>query len=70
MTVFNTFSLDDRLYGYNPDVQLYGMISSLFNLSFSVGSMVGPTVSGAVTQHYGFEWMTTIIAALLTLMVS
>ncbi|XP_070535328.1 MFS-type transporter SLC18B1-like [Ptychodera flava] len=53
-----------RWKGMPDNLGTYGVVSGLFNGLFSLGSFVGPTAGGALTQAAGFNWAATVFAAL------
>ncbi|XP_047145096.1 MFS-type transporter SLC18B1 isoform X3 [Hydra vulgaris] len=36
------------------------VISGIFNSCFSIGSVIGPTLGGFLTEHFSFQWASTI----------
>lgn len=60
----------NRKRGYKSGIHLFGLVASMIGTSFSLGSLIGPIMSGVITQRYGFAWMTTVVSALLVSMVS
>ena len=68
--VLHVFLYASRLRGYTQDIHLYGMVTSMILAGFSSGSIIGPAMSGIVTQNYGFQWTTSLVALLLFMMVS
>jgi len=68
--LFN-FQLLNRLNGHERDnVQTYGMVAGLLNSGCGLGSMVGPVVSGVITDHSGFTWTMTSFSGVGVIMVS
>ncbi|XP_070535327.1 MFS-type transporter SLC18B1-like [Ptychodera flava] len=53
-----------RWKGMPDNLGTYGLVSGLFNSLFSLGSFVGPTAGGALSQAAGFNWAATVFAAL------
>jgi len=51
-----------RVNGHEESLNTMGMISGLLSSSYSLGSAIGPLMSGFVTDRYGFEWSITIMA--------
>ncbi|XP_065652269.1 MFS-type transporter SLC18B1 isoform X3 [Hydra vulgaris] len=41
------------------------VISGIFNSCFSIGSVIGPTFGGFLTENFSFEWASTIFGFLL-----
>lgn len=41
------------------------IISGIFNSVFSIGSVIGPTLGGALTDHMSFSWASTIFSFVL-----
>lgn len=59
-----------RANGHGADsVNTYAVISSAVNFAWAVGSMLGSSLTGTITQYIGFPWATTVIAAFDTLVV-
>lgn len=59
-----------REYGHDVgSAQTYAQISSMITAGWALGAMLGPPVSGALTQHLSFEWSVTISAFLHTALV-
>ncbi|XP_038051552.1 MFS-type transporter SLC18B1-like isoform X2 [Patiria miniata] len=52
-----------KWYGVPDNLGLIGIVSGLWNAVMSFGAMLGPIVSGTLTDHYGFEYFTTVIAS-------
>ena len=60
-----------RVHGYDPiSIVTYGLVVGMLKSAHSFGAMLGPTVSGMLTQEMGFEWTSTIIAATHLVLVS
>ncbi|XP_041361318.1 MFS-type transporter SLC18B1-like [Gigantopelta aegis] len=51
--------------GFEENLNTYGLVSGCFNSFFSLGTFIGPTVGGLMSQHYGFDWAATLAAGLL-----
>ncbi|XP_067941339.1 MFS-type transporter SLC18B1-like isoform X1 [Watersipora subatra] len=52
-----------EINGYKRDsLHTYGMITGLLNGAMSLGSTVGPVISGAIIDAQGFGWTTTYLA--------
>ena len=59
-----------RLNGHPRDsVHTYGMITGLINSGISLGSTIGPVLSGAIIHVTDFSWSMTVIGFLALLMV-
>jgi len=57
--------------GYEKDgIQTYGMVTGLLNGGLGLGVMVGPIMSGAVTDATDFTWTLTVLSFLDMLVVS
>ncbi|KAF6022350.1 hypothetical protein EB796_019338 [Bugula neritina] len=55
--------------GHEKDsIQTYGMVTGLLNGGLGLGAMVGPIMSGAVTDAADFTWVLTILAGIGTAM--
>jgi len=48
----------------------YGMVTGLLNGGLGLGAMVGPIMSGAVTDATDFTWTLTVLSFLDMLIVS
>ncbi|XP_067943440.1 MFS-type transporter SLC18B1-like [Watersipora subatra] len=49
--------------GYKRDsLHTYGMVAGLVNGAMSLGSTIGPVISGAIIESSGFGWTTTYLA--------
>ncbi|XP_070538711.1 MFS-type transporter SLC18B1-like [Ptychodera flava] len=57
-----------RMHGLEDNMATYGMVSGLFYSMYSLGIFVGPTLSGALTDLYGFGWATSINSLMMFLM--
>nr|XP_006819491.1 PREDICTED: MFS-type transporter SLC18B1-like [Saccoglossus kowalevskii] len=57
-----------RMAGLQDNMATYGMVSGLFYSMYSLGVFVGPTVSGTLTDLYGFGWATSINGLLMLVM--
>ncbi|XP_055955226.1 MFS-type transporter SLC18B1 isoform X1 [Patella vulgata] len=42
--------------GLDESLDTFGMVSGLFNSSFSLGAFVGPSIGGLLQDHFGFGW--------------
>jgi len=63
--ILNLICTDFRVNGYPSDnASTYGIATALISSSLSLGGVMGPTVSGAMVDLFGFPWTTTIISAL------
>ncbi|XP_067949982.1 MFS-type transporter SLC18B1-like [Watersipora subatra] len=54
--------------GYELNVQTYALTSGIMNSGYSLGSAVGPLLSGYLTETYSFAWATTIMTFTLVSM--
>ncbi|KAK3702319.1 hypothetical protein RRG08_008707 [Elysia crispata] len=54
--------------GLPESLSTYGLVAGLFNSVLSLGSFVGPTVGGSVMETIGFEYGTTVVAAIFLVM--
>ena len=55
--------LFERVHGYDPSNLLtIGLVVGMLKAAHSFGAMLGPTLSGVLTQEIGFEWTCTIIS--------
>lgn len=54
--------LGARSVGFEDNLDTFGLVSGLFNSAFSFGTFIGPTVGSIITEHYGFQWASTITA--------
>ena len=48
----------------------YGLVSGLWNMSFSIGDILGPTVGGLAVENFGFSDASTILALVGLCLVS
>jgi predicted MFS family arabinose efflux permease len=55
--------------GFPDDFRTYGLVSSLYTATFSLGNAVGPVVSGVLYDAVGFRWGTMFIIVLGLLVV-
>ncbi|XP_077989878.1 MFS-type transporter SLC18B1-like [Glandiceps talaboti] len=53
-----------RWYGMPDNLGTYGVVAGVFSGLFSLGSFVGPTAGGALVGALGFNWASTVFAAL------
>ncbi|XP_067943731.1 MFS-type transporter SLC18B1-like [Watersipora subatra] len=52
-----------EMNGYKKDnLHTYGMVTGLVNGAMSLGSTVGPVISGVIIESTGFGWTTTYLA--------
>jgi len=49
--------------------ELYGMVTGLLNGGLGLGAMVGPIMSGAVTDATDFTWTLTVLSGIGLAMV-
>ncbi|KAF6033674.1 hypothetical protein EB796_008017 [Bugula neritina] len=57
--------------GHEKDsIQTYGMVTGLLNGGLGLGAMVGPIMSGAVTDATDFTWTLTVLSFLDMLILS
>ncbi|KAF6033557.1 hypothetical protein EB796_008130 [Bugula neritina] len=57
--------------GHEKDsIQTYGMVTGLLNGGLGLGAMVGPIMSGAVTDAADFTWTLTVLSFLDMLICS
>jgi len=50
-----------RVNGHEKDnIQTYGMVTGLLNGGLGLGAMVGPIMSGAITDATDFTWAMTV----------
>ncbi|GAU99732.1 hypothetical protein RvY_10688 [Ramazzottius varieornatus] len=45
--------------GFPETIDTYGMVSGSLNSAISLGAFLGPTIGGALSDGYGFEWTLT-----------
>nr|XP_047145094.1 MFS-type transporter SLC18B1-like isoform X3 [Hydra vulgaris] len=45
------------------------VISGIFNSCFSIGSVIGPTLGGFLTEHFSFQWASTIFGFSVIILV-
>jgi len=56
--------------GHEKDsIQTYGMVTGLLNGGLAFGAMVGPVVSGAITDTTDFTWALTVLSGMGLTMV-
>ncbi|XP_076456374.1 MFS-type transporter SLC18B1-like [Babylonia areolata] len=53
-----------RQEGFEDNLDTFGLISGLFNSAFSLGTFIGPTVGSVIVEYYGFDWASTVDAAI------
>ncbi|KAF6022353.1 hypothetical protein EB796_019341 [Bugula neritina] len=54
-----------RVNGHEKDsIQTYGMVTGLLNGGLGLGAMVGPIMSGAVTDTTDYTWTLTILSGI------
>ncbi|XP_019625232.1 PREDICTED: MFS-type transporter SLC18B1-like [Branchiostoma belcheri] len=51
--------------GIEDNFAKYGIVSGLFSGSYSIGDFVGPTVSSALVEEFGFPWATTFFGGFI-----
>ncbi|XP_067942589.1 MFS-type transporter SLC18B1-like isoform X2 [Watersipora subatra] len=52
-----------KVNGYKRDsLHTYGMVAGLVNGAMSLGSTIGPVISGVIIESTGFGWTTTYLA--------
>ncbi|XP_038052532.1 MFS-type transporter SLC18B1-like [Patiria miniata] len=56
-------------YGIPNNLGLTSVISGIWLGAFSVGSLIGPLLGGALTEIYGFAFSTTILAGVLIIVL-
>ncbi|XP_067949979.1 MFS-type transporter SLC18B1-like [Watersipora subatra] len=54
--------------GYELNVQTYALTSGIMNSGYSLGSAIGPLLSGYLTETYSFAWATTMMTFTLVSM--
>lgn len=69
--VYHITGMHFRVNGHKKDsLHTYGMISGLTNCGVSLGSTVGPPLTGLITDKFGFQWAATYIPMCYLFMVS
>ena len=56
--------------GFTSNVVLSGVVSGLFQSSCSLGGFIGPLIGTILTEHIGFQWTSTCVAAVIVPVVS
>ena len=64
VATFVGFHKKARLLNFPDDMSTYGMISGLFNSSFSLGVFIGQSAAGYLFTQLGFPWASQIVVGL------
>lgn len=59
-----------RAYGFQNNLETFGLISGLWTSAFALGAFIGPSVSGILYDGIGFRNASMFIFALHILVVS
>lgn len=55
--------------GFPDDLSTYGLVSSLFTSSHSMGAFIGPTLGGFLFEHFGYRWGSMVLFASVVLLI-
>lgn len=61
----NEMQISASNHGLADNLGRSSMLSGLFQSAFSIGSVLGPALSGTLTEHTSFAWASTVLALLL-----
>jgi len=57
-------------HGYDDDLETFGLMTAIFSASYTLGSIIGPFVSGVLYDSLGFRASTYFVLASTTFAVS
>ncbi|ESO83182.1 hypothetical protein LOTGIDRAFT_236779 [Lottia gigantea] len=56
ITTFKGILNGAKQLGFEENLDTFGLVSGLFNSTFSLGAFVGPSLGGVIADRYGFDW--------------